>query len=126
MVISAVLAIIKPVIKLTEKVQQYEEVLTGYRGLESDLKIIVVQIKQSKRYGAPHKTKLVEAVARQGELSKKSPEAKLKSKLENKCKAQILKKSYPPNTFLFQRIDNYGQEQSISYAREDSDCSKVI
>lgn len=99
LVISAVLAIIKPVIKLTEKVQQYEEVLTGYRGLESDLKIIVVQIKQSKRYGAPHKTKLVEAVARQGELSKKSPEAKLESKLENKCKAQV-EKELPAEHFF--------------------------
>lgn len=91
LVVSAILAIIKPAIKLTEKVQQYEEVLTGYRGLETDLKIIVVQIKQSKKYGAPHVTKLLEALSKKGELSKKSPEAKPDEKLQDKCKLQVLK-----------------------------------
>jgi len=91
LVLSALLAVIKPIIKLTEKVQQYEEVLTGYRGLENDLKIIVVQINQSKKYGTPHKTKLLEALARQGELVKKSPETKPEKKLQVKCRAQVMK-----------------------------------
>lgn len=91
LVVSAVLAVIKPVIKLTEKVQQYEEVLTGYRGLENDLKIIVVQINQSKKYGTLHRTKLLEALTRQGELLKKSPEAKPEKKLRDKCQLQVTK-----------------------------------
>jgi len=90
-VVSAILAVIKPVIKLTEKVQQYEEVLTGYRGLENDIKIIVVQINQSKKYGTLHRTKLLEALTRQGELLKKSPEAKPEKKLLDKCQLQVIR-----------------------------------
>jgi hypothetical protein len=89
LVVSAILAIIKPVIRLTEKVQQYEEVLTGYRSLENDLKIIVIQIKQSKKYGTPHRTKLMEALLRQGELQKKNPEAKPEKKLQDRCRQQV-------------------------------------
>lgn len=74
-IVSAILAVIKPVIKLTERVQQYEEVLSGYRGLENDLKIIVIQINQSKKYGTIHQNKLLEALTRQGDLVNKSPEA---------------------------------------------------
>lgn len=91
LVISAILAVVKPVIKLTEKLQQYEEVLTGYRSLENDLKIIVVQIKQSKKYGSPHRTKLLEALSRQGELVKKLPEPKPEKKLQDKCRLQVMK-----------------------------------
>ena len=91
LVVSAVLAVIKPVIKLTEKVRQYEEVLTGYRGLENDLKIIVVQINQSKKYGTFHRAKLLEVLTRQGELIKKSPEARPEKKLHDKCQLQVMK-----------------------------------
>lgn len=96
---SAILAIIKPIIKLTEKVQRYEEVLSGYRGLENDLKIIIIQIKQSRKYGIPHRTKLTEAVSRQGELQKKNPEAKHETSLIEKCRSQV-KKDFPPEHFF--------------------------
>lgn len=100
LVVSAILAIIKPVIKLTEKVQQYEELLTGYRSLENDLKIIVIQINQSQKYGTPHRTKLMEALLRQGELQKKNPEAKPEKKLQDKCRLQIAKELPPEHFFI--------------------------
>lgn len=90
-VVSALLAVIKPIIKITEKVQRYEEVLTGYKGLENDLKMIVVQIKQSNKYGTIHRTKLLEVMTRQGELLQRSPEAKPEERLHNKCKLQVTK-----------------------------------
>jgi hypothetical protein len=91
LVISAILAVVKPVIKLTDKMQQFEEILAGYRSLEHDLKTIVIRIRQSKKYGMPHRTKLLEALTRQGELLKKLPEAKPEKKLQEKCRLQVMK-----------------------------------
>lgn len=89
LVVSAILAVLKPILKLTEKVQQYEAYLTGYRGLETDVKLIVIQINQSKNYGTIHRSDLIAALSRQGELTLKSPESKLAKKLEYKCRQQV-------------------------------------
>ena len=99
LIVSAVLAVIKPILKLTERVQQYEAFLTGCRGLENDVKIIVVQINQSKKYGTLHRARLLDALSRQGELSVKAPEALLAKKLEDKCRSQI-EKELPAESFF--------------------------
>ena len=89
LVASALIATIKPVIKLTEKIQKYEKTLTGYRTLYKDLTLIINQVKQSEEYAPVHKNKFVEVSTKEGELAMDSPEIVFNEKIEERCKKQV-------------------------------------
>ena len=99
LIVSAFLAVIKPVIKLTEKIRKYEEVLSGYRILENDLMKITVMIKQSMNYEILHRSKLFEAIDRHGELVQKSPELQTNDKLLAECQNRV-KTELPAEKFF--------------------------
>ncbi len=87
-VISALLAVSSPIIKLTEKIHKYEEILMGYRSLEHDLYIIKVLINQNKKYNEEHRTKFIETLEKSGKLLQQSPEVKINEKLRKECRVK--------------------------------------
>ena len=89
LVVSAFLAVSKPILKLTEKIRKFEEVLIGYRTLEHDLMKITVLINQSMSYEKIHRSKFLEAIDRKGKLIQKSPEIKIDEQLLNKCRLKV-------------------------------------
>jgi hypothetical protein len=88
-VLTAVLALMKPFLRLSEKIRKYEEVLSGYRILEHDLNTLVVDIQQKGVYSAGHKAKLQEALKRKGALVAKSPQAKPSRLLVRRCQDEV-------------------------------------
>ena len=102
--ISALLAVSKPIIKLTEKIRKYEEVLMGYRALEHDLYIITVLISQDKKYNKEHSTKFMEALDKKGKLVQKSPEVKIDEKLRKECRIKT-ENELPAKKFYIPRED---------------------
>ncbi|MDM8544094.1 hypothetical protein QUF90_23710 [Desulfococcaceae bacterium HSG9] len=89
LIISAFLAVIKPIINLTEKIRKYEEVLSSYRDLEYELKKIIDQIDQSMKYTTDHKSKLLEALGKEHDIIKKFSEIKKDYKLLQMCKDKV-------------------------------------
>ena len=86
---SAVLALVKPFLKLTERIRRHEEILTGYHILENDLQKIKVLISQDRRYDERHRTRFEEALDRKGQLELKSPEAKIDERLRKEAGQQV-------------------------------------
>jgi len=103
-IISAFLAVSKPVLKVTDKIRKYEEVLTGYRTLEHDVMKITILINQSMRYEKIHRSKLLEAIDRKGKLIQQSPEIKFNEKLMKKCRIKI-EKELPAEDFFIPKVD---------------------
>lgn len=100
LVISAFLAVSKPIIKLTEKIRKYDEILAGYRTLEHDLMKITVLINQSMSYEKIHRSKLLEAIDRKGKLIQKSPEIKVDERLLNKCRLKVEEETPAENFYI--------------------------
>jgi len=99
LVVSAFLAVSKPIIRLTDKIRKYEEILIGYRALEHDLMKITIQINQSMKYEKIHRSKFLESIDRQGKLVQKSPEIKIDEKLLKVCQLRI-EKELPVESFF--------------------------
>lgn len=89
LVLASIIAILKPLLKLTDKIKKYEESLTGYRMLEHDLSAIATQIKQKEAYTPALQKEFNKAFDRKGKLSQSEAERsehkhkKLREKLQS-------------------------------------------
>ena len=97
-VIAAFTAIIKPMLRIPEKIRKFEEIVTGYKTLENDLQLISVQIKDKKSYSQNHKTEFKRALERKNYLSstefKHVEDKKLKAKLQEEVITELPKDSF--------------------------------
>jgi hypothetical protein len=96
-VISSVIALVKPMLKLPEKVKKLQDQLRGYRILENDLKIITIGINQEKQFSQDLRKKFQESLDRLRDLSQKD-EVKEDRKLIRKCFEEV-KKELPSSSF---------------------------
>jgi len=97
--IAAFLAILKPIVKLTEKIQHKSEVLSTYRGLEHELHKIKILITQYNKYDDSLKKQFLAALDLKGELIEKYTEENIDQKLRNECE-KIVYTELPPNSFF--------------------------
>ncbi|MCL1079880.1 hypothetical protein D5R81_17680 [Parashewanella spongiae] len=99
LVLSAVIATIKPLINLTKKIRLYEELLAGYRLLCHDLKDLKIDITQSQSYTKNHQLKFKKIIEKQRTLAAKSPERTENEKTKLACQEAVIKE-YPINSFF--------------------------
>jgi hypothetical protein len=97
--ISVILAVIKPFLKLPEKMRKYERTLTNYRALEHDLSSIVYDINQNKRYDETLQNKFREAFARKGRVKVEEPAIRINKRLRRKCFEEVIQE-LPADNFL--------------------------
>lgn len=86
---SAIIAVIKPALSLTKKIKKYEEVLSGYKGLEHDLFEIKEMITQKLKYDKEMQNDLKKAIKRKGILVNKEPGEKIDKKLIACCQREV-------------------------------------
>jgi len=98
-IIAAVVAIIKPLLKLTKKIKQFEEVITRYRALEHDLTVIKILIEEKQSYDKALQEEFQKALEKKGALVAKCPEHKEYKKLKNRCTVEV-NQELPPDTFF--------------------------
>ena len=98
-IIAAICAIIKPFLKLVDRLQKFEETLTGYRTLDNDLQAIIIEIKQKKTYSEKLKKEFNKAFERKKAISTKEPEINIKTKLREICEAEVIKE-LPVSSFF--------------------------
>ncbi|MBI1910371.1 MAG: hypothetical protein HYS21_00035 [Deltaproteobacteria bacterium] len=97
--IAAFLAILKPIIKLTEKIRKKSEKLSGYRLLEHELHKIKILISEYNKYDENLRKLFLKALDFKGELIKKHPEEHIDHKLREKCE-KIVNNELPSNSFF--------------------------
>lgn len=97
---SAILAVAKPLLSLTEKIRKMEEVLTAFRILEHDLKLLEISIRQRKAYDKELSDKFISAFERMKGLIEKYSENKENRKLKRKCQAEVLRELPASNFFI--------------------------
>jgi hypothetical protein len=90
LVVSALIATLKPLINLTKKIKAYEELLSGYCLIYHDLKDLKIDINQTQSYTAVHQATFKKIIEKQRVLADKSPERTEKIKVKNACQNEVL------------------------------------
>jgi hypothetical protein len=110
--ITAVLAIVKPILKLPNKISEKEELLTGYKTLHYDLEKIIRLINQTHNYDENLQKQFNESMERKGILVLKDNES-TDEKLRNQCESEVIKE-LPSNQFYIPRSDLNAKPKSTS------------
>lgn len=87
--VSALVAVAKPLLKLTDTIRKYEVTLKGYRELDHRLRKICMQINQDGEYNEKHRKLFEEVFDREGELDTESPETRQNMKLTDKLSQEV-------------------------------------
>jgi hypothetical protein len=97
---SAILAVAKPLLNLTEKITKVEEVLTAFRILEHDLKLLEISIRQRRAYDKDLPEKFISAFERMKGLIEKYSENKENKKRKTRLQGEVLKELPASNFFV--------------------------
>lgn len=100
-ILSAVLAVAKPIIKLTERIQKVEQVLIRYKLLDHDYRKLELLISQAGKYEAAHQAQFRLLLDRGSELKKlELVERRIDPKLRLRCRAEVDKELPLTNFFI--------------------------
>ena len=97
--ITAILAVVKPFLKLPDKIRLITQVLTGYKILDNDLQMLSIFIRQNQQYDDDLKQKFSEALQRRTSLAQKEGSLGLNKKLRRQCQEDV-KKELPADHFF--------------------------
>lgn len=97
--IAVFLAVIKPFMKLTDRIKRIENVLTKYRLIKHEFGILRIDISENKSYNNEHKKILRELLTKEEELIEKQPENYISKRLRKICSNEVIKE-YPVDNFF--------------------------
>jgi hypothetical protein len=89
-ILTAVLAVSKPLLRWTDKINDLNQILTGYRALDHDLQFLAASIHQDNRYGKVHKRRFRECMEMKKELIEKSIGLRERKNLKRRCQDEVL------------------------------------
>lgn len=90
-VIAAVIAVVKPLLRLGEKTQKMEEALTGYKALDHDLTRLTINVKHERAFSEHSKQQFREALARRGVLVGGQLEFRERKRLKRRCEEEVMR-----------------------------------
>lgn len=102
-VCAAIMAVIKPFLKLPERIEQRGKMLADYCSIENDLEIITKLIYQDRKYDEKLRRRYLRALEKKGKIRDKyvgTSYMKNSEKIVNRCRERIDKR-LPPSTFYF-------------------------
>jgi hypothetical protein len=89
--VAAVLAVVKPFLKLTEKIAKLEEIVAGYRALDHDLGRLTIKIHQDGRYSNDHRSDFEAALEKKRELVTQNQMLRPDPDLQERCEAEVMR-----------------------------------
>ncbi|UWU72439.1 hypothetical protein [Bradyrhizobium sp. NC92] len=98
-ILTAVAAVTKPLLGLTKRIKDYENILSGYRTLEYDLMEIKSSIEQKQKYDQIHQSELKKAIQREKILISKNPETRESKRVKRMCEEEV-RQELPPESFF--------------------------
>lgn len=87
---AAVIALVKPFLKLTDKIAKLEEIIAGYRALDHDLRCLEIKIHRDGAYTDEHKAALDSALAKKQALVTQSPIFPTDKALRRECEGEVM------------------------------------
>jgi hypothetical protein len=88
--VTAILAFLKPRLKLSERTRAMEKALAGYTALEHDLAKLQIEIAHAKSYGQLLQKKFLDAFDRKGVLVKQGPaDFQIDENLARTCQLEV-------------------------------------
>lgn len=98
-VLSAVMAVIKPILKLSDRIKDTQNIVSGYSGLEYDLREIKALIEQKQKYDSKEQDAFIKAIKREKELVEKTPVPGEKRKVKATCEREV-RLEFPKESFF--------------------------
>jgi hypothetical protein len=96
--LAAILAVLKPILKLPEDFQRKQELLASYMILDHDLNTIRTEIQFRHKYDEMLKSQFTRALQRKAELLQKDTASSINERLRNYCYEEVLRE-LPTNSF---------------------------
>jgi hypothetical protein len=90
-VITAVLALARPLLKLTDRMQAIEETLAGYKALDQDFRCLSIAIHQDRKYEKRHQKRFQELLERKKAVVTSSRLKGSCTKLQLTCEEAVLR-----------------------------------
>jgi hypothetical protein len=103
-VATALLAIAKPLLKLTDRIRRMERVQCAYDALDHDLYRLSVQISQAKSYTPQMQKQFFDAISRKGQLVKDRVEGRMYVRLRRRCEQAVISE-LPVDRFFIPKED---------------------
>jgi hypothetical protein len=97
-VVAALAAVVKPLLGLTKRIKDYENILSGYRTLEYDIMEIKSSIEQKQKYDQSQQAELKKAIQREKVLVAKNPETRDRKRVKRNCEEEV-RRELPPESF---------------------------
>jgi hypothetical protein len=98
--IATTLAVVKPFLKFPSNVKRYEQVLSGYRALMSDVEELVHQIKIDKEYTKASRKTFEAARRKKSALAQNDPEPAPSQKIIEICMDEVNKQIPPESLYI--------------------------
>lgn len=89
-VITAFVAVAKPLLKISDKIKNIEEILVGYKSLHHDLQSVTIMIRQEQKYDKFIKKRFYELLDKKKELITTSRVETIDKKLQSTCEREVL------------------------------------
>ena len=122
-VLTAFISLVKPMLKLTKKIKNLEEIVSGYKGLEHDLHEITIMINQKKQYDSTLQKEFQNALKRKGVLVKKEPEHWIDKKFKKTCESEVLTELPVSSFFIPKESTNDRSKKTTSSSKTANDTS---
>lgn len=97
--IAALVAMVKPFLKFSEKIEKLKGITTDYIGLEHDLNVLILSIKERGKFEDDLKSIFWLAMEKLGRVKAQQIELKIDKSLQDKCYEEVNKEN-PMNSFF--------------------------
>lgn len=97
--ITAILAVVKPIVNLAAQIQQKSELLEYWRSQGNDLNILVILTKQRKSYDNEIRNRFISIMEAKKSIIRKEPAEGINEKLRERCYNQVNKEL--PSGYFF-------------------------
>ena len=87
--ITAILAVLKPLLNLTKKIKEKEELVTAYRSINYDIQILLIAIKQRKKYDKKLQKEFLKILDKEKDIIKQEKTEKEDKELIKECTREV-------------------------------------
>ena len=102
--LTAILAILKPILNLTEKIRNKEEILSRYKILHHECEKISILINQYQSYDVILQERFIELLEKKDEIIKMEKEPSINKKLKIRCEQETEEELLSSNFFVPETI----------------------
>lgn len=95
---SAVIAFLKPFLKLGDSIKKHEEYLSGYRSYFLDLDKLKLEISQKRSYNSMMKSRFMDILEKRKVLFESTPDLQENKRLKRRLDAEV-RSEYPVDSF---------------------------